>query len=294
MPSKVCVYGKAQNRTALGIVHAYMVMYPHATLEDLRKAFPNELNPDKGVKEIFVYVEDKGTTANWEGYFRKSDETLHTGDGKRVAVVTMWTKPSFDRIVEHAKEYDIEVANFESAGKVGEKGGFRLEYLNGYIPPVAGRKKKLPWWVWLLLLLAIGVAIFFAMRKPASEVKEKVVEKVVYVERMEEIEKDFNAAKFEQGTAELSVEAKFVLHDLAQYMEKNPEMKLKLVGHTSSEGSQAFNQALSEARAEAAVKFLINSGIAADRLQYEGKGASEPVDPNKPELNRRTEFIVIE
>ena len=294
MPSKVCVYGKAQNRTALGIVHAYMVMYPHATLEDLRKAFPNELNPDKGVKEIFVYVEDKGTTANWEGYFRKSDETLHTGDGKRVAVVTMWTKPSFDRIVEHAKEYDIEVANFESAGKVGEKGGFRLEYLNGYIPPVAGRKKKLPWWVWLLLLLAIGVAIFFAMRKPASEVKEKVVEKVVYVERMEEREKDFNAAKFEQGTAELSVEAKFVLHDLAQYMEKNPEMKLKLVGHTSSEGSQAFNQALSEARAEAAVKFLINSGIAADRLQYEGKGASEPVDPNKPELNRRTEFIVIE
>lgn len=67
----------------------------------------------------------------------------------------------------------------EGAGKVGEKGRSRLEYLNGYIPPVAGRKKKLLCWEWLLLLLAIGIAIFFAMRKPASEVKEKVVEKVV-------------------------------------------------------------------------------------------------------------------
>ena len=59
MASKVRVYGKAQNRTALGIAHAYMVMYPQATLEDLRKAFPNELNPDKGTKEIFIYAHEK-------------------------------------------------------------------------------------------------------------------------------------------------------------------------------------------------------------------------------------------
>ena len=40
MPSKVRVYGKAQNRTVLGIVNAYLVMYPHATKADLEKAFP--------------------------------------------------------------------------------------------------------------------------------------------------------------------------------------------------------------------------------------------------------------
>ena len=45
MPSKVRVYGKAQNRTALGIVNAYLIMYPHATKEDLEKAFPLELQP---------------------------------------------------------------------------------------------------------------------------------------------------------------------------------------------------------------------------------------------------------
>lgn len=56
MANKVRVYGKAQNRTALGIVHAYMVMYPQATLQDLRRAFPNELNPDKGIAENFIYI----------------------------------------------------------------------------------------------------------------------------------------------------------------------------------------------------------------------------------------------
>ncbi|MBR8730536.1 hypothetical protein IX332_001885 [Porphyromonas levii] len=38
MVSKVRVYGKAQNRTALGIVNAYLVMYPQSTLEDLKKS----------------------------------------------------------------------------------------------------------------------------------------------------------------------------------------------------------------------------------------------------------------
>lgn len=73
MASNVRVYAMAQNRTALGIAHAYMAMHPDAILDDLRKAFPNELNPDSGVKEIFIYAEEKGTTANWDEYFKVAD-----------------------------------------------------------------------------------------------------------------------------------------------------------------------------------------------------------------------------
>lgn len=300
MASKVRVYGKAQNRTALGIAHAYMVMYPQATLEDLRKAFPNELNPDKGVKENFVYLEDKGTTADWDGFFKSEDEVLTMGDGKKVSVVKMWTKPSFERLVSHAKLYDIEIAQFEAADKGGKKGGFRLEYLNGYVPPVPSKKKSL-WWLWLLLLLLIGgLAIYFATRPKEVVEVEKVIEKTVvvhdtvYIQQIENIEKDFNAATFFQGKADLSDDAKFVLHDLAKLMAKYPELKLKLVGHTSSEGDPAFNQKLSEARAQAAVDFLIGRGIEANRLEAAGKGSSEPLDVNNPEANRRTEFIVVE
>ena len=294
--AKVRVYGKAQNRTALGIVHAYMVMFPHATIDDLRKAFPNSLNPDAGVKENFVFAEDKGTTADWNGYFKAEDELLTMGDGKKVSVVSMWTKPSFERMVAQARAYDIIVAKFEKAEGGAKKGGFRLEYLNGYVPPVPAAKKSL-WWVWVLLFLLIGgLVAFFALRKPQVVEVEKVVEveRLVYVDRIEEIEKNFNAAQFVQGKADLSEEAKFVLHDLAKELEKHPEVKLRIVGHTSAEGDAALNQKLSEARAQAAVDFLISRGIAADRLQSEGKGSSEPLDENNPEVNRRTEFIVIE
>lgn len=294
--AKVRVYGKAQNRTALGIAHAYMVMYPHATIEDLRKAFPNSINPDSGVKENFVLAEDKGTTADWNGYFKSEDELLTMGDGKKVSIVSMWTKSSFERMVAQARAYDIIVAKFEAADKGGKKGGFRLEYLNGYVPPMPKQKKSL-WWLWLILLLLVGgLAAFFALRNPKVVEVEKVVkvEKIVYIDRIEEIEKNFNAAQFVQGKAELSEDAKFVLHDLAKEMKKHSEIKLKIVGHTSSEGDAAFNQKLSEARAQAAVDFLIGRGVEASRLEAIGKGSSEPINENNPEANRRTEFIVIE
>ena len=300
--AKVRVYGKAQNRTALGIVHAYMAMHPNTTLEELREAFPNTLNPDKGVSENFVYVEDKGTTANFEGYFRGEDEVVTVANDRKVSVVTMWTKASFERIVEAAKAYGIEVAAFESAGKAGLKGGFRLEYINGFNPvavPVVVPVKKsgFPKWLWGVLgILLLAVIIFLLLRKPRIVEVEKIVTVVdtVYVHELETIEKNFNAAKFTAGKAELSDDAKFVLHDLAKVMEKNRDLKLRIVGHSSVEGNESFNQKLSEARAKAAVDFLISRGIDADRLQYEGKGASEPIDTENLDANRRTEFIIID
>ena len=51
---KIQIIGKAQNRIALGIVHSYLKLYPKSTIDDLIKAFPNSLNPDSGVKAIFV------------------------------------------------------------------------------------------------------------------------------------------------------------------------------------------------------------------------------------------------
>ena len=139
-------------------------------------------------------------------------------------------------------------------------------------------------------------------KEPEVQVVEKIVEKekivtvvdTVYVQQLEDIEKNFNAAQFAQGKADLSDDAKFVLHDLVKLMEKNTDIKVKIVGHTSAEGDPATNQKLSEARAKAAVDFIISRGIAQDRLQFEGKGSSEPIDSVNLEANRRTEFTVIE
>lgn len=306
MAGKVRVYGKAQNRTVLGIVHAYMVMYPHATLEDLRKAFPDSLCPDSGVKDLFLQQAEAETfNSKMSLYFAKPDEVLELADGSKVALAQVWSKASFDRMAAKGKLYDIEVAAFEKTVK-GEKGGYRLEYINGYVPPVAENKKKgLAWWIWVLLLLLVA-AIAYLLLKPAPEPqvveKEKIVEKevivrdTVYMQQIEEIETAFNAAQFELGKAELNDDAKLALHDLAKILKQNPELRLSITGHTSSEGDAATNLRLSDERAQAAVRFLVDKeDIDPTRLEAAGKGSTEPKVASDPtsEENRRTEFEIL-
>ncbi|MDE5725055.1 MAG: OmpA family protein [Duncaniella sp.] len=307
MAGKVRVYGKAQNRTALGIAHSYVVMYPHATLEDLRKAFPDSLNPDCGVKSLFLPVsEAESFNDRISLYFTKPDEVITLSDGTKVAIAQVWSKPSFNRMVEQGKLYDIEVAEFEKTAHPGQRGGYRLEYLNGYIPPVPEEKKKsgLPMWVWiavvLLLLGLIGWLAFGGKSEPEVIEVEKIVEKevivrdTVFIQQIEEIEKNFNAAKFEVNRADLNDDAKLALHDLAKVMRQNPNLRLSIEGHTSSEGSDQANLKLSEARAQAAVAFLVGKeGIDSARLSATGYGSERPMSDN-PEENRRTEFRVIE
>lgn len=301
--NKVRVYGKAQNRTALGIAHAYTVMYPHATLADLRKAFPNSICPDSGVKELFLPLAEAETfNTKMSLYFAKPDEVLTLGDGSQVALAQVWSKPSFERMVEQGKLYDVEVAEFEKTAHPGQRGGYRLEYLNGYVPPVPEKKKSLAWLWILLVLIAVGVIIFLCMPRGEKVVEvEKIVEKevivrdTVYVQQIEAIEKDFNSAQFEKGQAQLNDDAKLALHDLAKVMKQNDALRLRIEGHTSAEGDAAVNQKLSEDRARAAVDFLVNKeGIDASRLEAVGKGSSEPIDPATPEANRRTEFVILD
>lgn len=304
MANKIRVYGKAQNRTALGIAQAYVVMYPHATLDDLRKAFPDSLNPDNGVKQLFLPVDEAKTfNTKMNLYFAKDDEVLATADGLSVAMAQVWSKPSFDRMVEQGKLYDIEVAEFEKTAHPGQKGGYRLEYLNGYVPPVPEQKKKgLPWWLWLILgLLVAGIIVAMLLPRGEKVVEvEKIVEKevvvrdTVYVQQIEAIETAFNAAQFEQGKADLNDDAKLALHDLAKVLKQNENLRLTIEGHTSSEGDSATNMALSEQRAQAAVAFLVNKeGIDASRLTAAGFGSSRPVS-EVAEENRRTELRIID
>lgn len=319
MASKVRVYAKSQKWAALGIVDAYLKMYPHATLEDVNKAFPRKLFVDDGLNVGFMvtWAEKekmaKATKTTFDDEqiveWKKSHHYLTLSDGTEIAFsFSMWTKEMFEKIVAQAKLYDVEIAKYEAAEKgIGKRGEYRLEYLNGYVPPVPDKKSKK--WLWILLaaLLVIAILIILLLmkgcQKPQVETQIVEVEKVVvvhdtlYIQEIEEIEKNFNAAEFVQGKADLSDDAKFVLHDLAKVLEKNPELRLKLEGHTSVEGDAAFNQKLSEARAQAAVAFLVeHEGIDAARLEAVGKGSSElknTENPMAPE-NRRTEFIVLE
>lgn len=318
MASKVRVYAKSQKWAALGIIDAYIKMYPHATVDDLNKAFPlSALQETKTDEPLLVTVTEKeklvkaSKTTFDDEYFEEWKRThfyVTLPDGTDLMfTVAMWPKEMFEKMLAQAKLYDIEIAKYEAAEKgFGKRGEYRLEYLNGYVPPVPAKKSNKWLWICLAALLVIAILIILLLMKGCQKPAEPQiveVEKVVvvhdtlYIQQIAEIEKNFNAAEFQQGKADLSESAKFVLHDLAKVLEKNPELRLRLEGHTSAEGDAAFNQKLSEARAQAAVAFLIeHEGIDASRLEAVGKGSSElknSEDPMAPE-NRRTEFIVLE
>ncbi len=320
MASKVRVYGKAQSWTALGIIAAYLKMYPHATLDDLNKAFPRNLfvGPNDNFNGLLETVDnlEKAAAATEKTFdddvvagMKKNHWYVTLQDGTDVGFNNiMWTKERMPKLVEQAKLYDIEIAEFQEAEKgSGKRGSYRLEYLNGYVPPVPEEPKKSKAWLWILIgaLVLIGILLALLARScnKEPEVITKEVEKTVvvrdtvYVQEIEEIEKNYNSAEFKAGKADLPEAAKFVLHDLAKVMEKHPEIKLRLEGHTSAEGTEAFNQKLSEQRAQAAVDFLVNQeGVDPSRLEAVGLGATQlknADDPKAPE-NRRTEFIVIE
>jgi len=73
-------------------------------------------------------------------------------------------------------------------------------------------------------------------------------------------------------------------------------MKIKIIGHTDSDGNSLSNQTLSEQRANAVKTALINEfNITADRLQTGGKGSGQPVSKENTAaakaMNRRVEFV---
>lgn len=170
-------------------------------------------------------------------------------------------------------------------------------------PAKTEEKKKCNWWLLPLILLLIIILIILLMRSCNKEqpvavepepVAPAVVDTVAPADTVEAIQKNFNAAQFEAAQTKLTEASKQVLDDLAAMLQKHPNVKLLIVGHASSDGTKAFNQKLSVERAKVAADYLISVGVAADRIKTEGRGSSEPIDKDHRELNRRTEFVVIE
>ena len=156
MDYKVKVTGKSQNRTALGIVHAYCRMEPKTTLESLRKAFPNSVCPDSGVKELFLPIKEAETfNTKMTLYFPKPDEVITLADGSVIAMAQVWSKSSLDKITAQAAKFGIEAT--EPDKSVGGAGGFTIECLDGYTFPKA---KKGCLGILLLPLIAAGALAY--------------------------------------------------------------------------------------------------------------------------------------
>lgn len=100
---------------------------------------------------------------------------------------------------------------------------------------------------------------------------------------------------FQTAKALITPASERILNFVLTALNKKPEMKLDIIGHTDDVGEDAMNLQLSLDRATAVKEWLVARGIAADRLTAKGMGETSPMVPNDSDanraLNRRVEFF---
>ena len=102
--------------------------------------------------------------------------------------------------------------------------------------------------------------------------------------------------QFAQSSYVLLPSSSAELDQLVQVMNRNPQWRIEVAGHTDNVGDARLNLALSENRAKVVAHYLVRRGIAEDRINASGYGSSRPVADNAAEegrvRNRRVEITV--
>ena len=107
----------------------------------------------------------------------------------------------------------------------------------------------------------------------------------------------FESIYFESDKSIIKEEFEEYLMNIVKILFSHSDIRIKVIGNTDSDGSDAYNQKLSEKRAEAIMEFLINNGVKKERIEFEFRGEKKPVKSNKTgegkKKNRRVDFEFI-
>jgi OOP family OmpA-OmpF porin len=102
--------------------------------------------------------------------------------------------------------------------------------------------------------------------------------------------------RFESGRGSIDPDSAGLLDRLTETALRCPTADIEIAGHTDADGEDAFNQALSEKRAQAVMDYLVKAGLPAGRFTATGYGSTQPVASNDTDegkaQNRRIDFLV--
>jgi len=128
-----------------------------------------------------------------------------------------------------------------------------------------------------------------------EEVEEKSTFDISGIEKNRAVR--LNNIIFEFDSAILKDSSYTELNLLLSFLKAHPTVKIAIQGHTDNYGATPYNLKLSESRAKAVYDFLLEKGVAAERLSYAGFGESQPVLSNETDegrsQNRRVEFLIL-
>lgn len=140
-----------------------------------------------------------------------------------------------------------------------------------------------------------------ASRPPAMAPAMKPKEETMPKEAAKPEEKPFDLAgsriQFAFDDYSLSIKSENRLNKVAEWLKTNPDTKVQIQGYTCDIGTDEYNLALGEERAESAEKYLERMGVNSNRLSRISYGKERPRVPNTDEenrsLNRRDEFVML-
>lgn len=102
---------------------------------------------------------------------------------------------------------------------------------------------------------------------------------------------------FDFDKSDIRPDSRPVLDQAADVLRQSPNVHISVEGHTDSVGSEMYNEKLSVRRAEAVFRYLVNHGVAPERMEVAGYGQTRPVADNDTETgraqNRRVELHVV-
>jgi len=129
---------------------------------------------------------------------------------------------------------------------------------------------------------------------------KQFVKDVFYTTAVEAKKEDviiLRGINFDFDKADIKPEWKPVLDEGAAVLAKNPQIRIIIEGHTCAIGTDAYNQKLSERRAQSVFNYFVSKGISASRMKTVGYGESKPKADNTTEegrrMNRRVEIKVV-
>jgi OOP family OmpA-OmpF porin len=132
----------------------------------------------------------------------------------------------------------------------------------------------------------------------AKVVTEEPKEIVAEIERVDDKTLRLNNVYFAIGKASILEESHQELQKVIKLMQVNPDMKIRVDGHTDNQGDSHLNKILSLDRAKNVRDYLISGGISTERVSFKGCGDTQPIVTNASEdsrkKNRRVEIVILD
>ena len=141
-------------------------------------------------------------------------------------------------------------------------------------------------------------SLTFDYTSPSDKEVPQPVTVDVYLDPVEKgRETVLNNIFFDTDKYEIKERSEPELQKVVSFLRENPSIRITINGHTDNVGTAEYNQQLSSNRAQAVYDYLIEAGVAENRLGYQGYGAERPVADNDTEegrqKNRRIAFEIL-